>query len=40
MVNAIEQGGILMGLIQNEIPIHVPKTALLQPAFNFKQLMI
>jgi NAD(P)H-nitrite reductase large subunit len=40
MVNAIEQGGILMGLIQNEIPINVPKKALLQPTFNFKQLMI
>jgi NAD(P)H-nitrite reductase large subunit len=40
MVNDIERGGILMGLIQNEIPINVPKTALLQPSFNFKQLMI
>ncbi|MDJ0816687.1 MAG: FAD-dependent oxidoreductase [Desulfobacterales bacterium] len=40
MLNAIEQGGILMGLIQNEIPINVPKKVLLQPTFNFKQLMI
>ncbi len=40
LVNAIEQGGILMGLIQNEIPINVPQKVLLQPSFNFKQLMI
>jgi NAD(P)H-nitrite reductase large subunit len=40
LVNAIEQGGILVGLIQNEIPLNIPKTLLLQPSFNFKQLMI
>ena len=40
MINAIEQGGIFMGLIQNEIPLNVPNHVLSQPSFNFKQLMI
>ena len=40
LINAIEQGGILMGLIQNEIPLNVPKSVLLQPSFNIKQLMM
>jgi len=40
LINAIEQGGIFMGLIQNEIPLNVPNSVLSQPSFNFKQLMI
>jgi NAD(P)H-nitrite reductase large subunit len=40
LINAIEQGGIYMGLIQNEIPLNVPIRVLSQPSFNFKQLMI
>lgn len=39
LINAIEQGGIFMGLIQNEIPLNVPNGALAKPSFNFKQLM-
>jgi NAD(P)H-nitrite reductase large subunit len=40
LINAIEQGGIFMGLIQNEIPLIVPNSVLAQPAFNFKQLVM
>jgi NAD(P)H-nitrite reductase large subunit len=40
LINAIEQGGIFMGLIQNEIPLNVPNRVLSQLSFNFKQLMI
>ena len=40
LINDIEQGGIFMGLIQNEIPLNVPKEILSQPSFNFKQLMM
>lgn len=39
MVNAVEQGGVLMALIQSETPIKLPREALLKPSFNFKQLM-
>jgi NAD(P)H-nitrite reductase large subunit len=39
LINAIEQGGIFMGLIQNKIPLTVPNSVLSQPSFNFKQLM-
>ena len=39
MINAIEQGGIFLGLIQNEIPLNIPKSVLSQPSFNFKQLI-
>ena len=40
LINAIEQGGVFMSLIQNEIPINVPKSILAKPSFNFKQLMM
>jgi len=40
LINAIEQGGVFMGLIQNEIPLNVPNSVLSQPSFNFKQLMM
>jgi NAD(P)H-nitrite reductase large subunit len=39
LINAIEQGGIFMGLIQNEIPLDIPHSVLAKPSFNFKQLM-
>ena len=40
MVNAIEQGGILFSLIHNETPIRIPREKLLEPSFNYRQLMI
>lgn len=39
MVNGIEQGGVLMSLIQSETPVRASREALLKPGFNFKQLM-
>jgi NAD(P)H-nitrite reductase large subunit len=39
MVNGIEQGGMLMSLIQSETPVRLPREALLKPGFNFKQLI-
>lgn len=40
LVNAIEQGGVLLSLIQSGIPVRIPKENLLEPSFNFKQLML
>lgn len=40
LINTIEQGGIFMGLIQNEIPLNVPNSVLADSSFNFKQLMM
>jgi NAD(P)H-nitrite reductase large subunit len=39
MVNDIEQGGVLLSLIQQKIPIDIPEDNLLQPSFNFSQLI-
>ena len=39
LINQMEQGGILLSLIRNEIPITIPKEKLLDPGFNFRQLM-
>jgi NAD(P)H-nitrite reductase large subunit len=39
MVNDIEQGGVLLSLIQQKIPINIPEDNLLQPSFNFSQLI-
>jgi nitrite reductase (NADH) large subunit len=39
MVNRIEQGGVLLSLIQRQTPITVAKEALLAPGFNYKQLL-
>jgi NAD(P)H-nitrite reductase large subunit len=39
LVNSIEQGGLLLALIRNETPIGISKKKLLEPGFNFKQLM-
>lgn len=38
LVNRIEQGGILRALIENRVPITIPKTDLASPAFNFATL--
>jgi NAD(P)H-nitrite reductase large subunit len=39
LVNDIAQGGILLSMIQNRIPINVPRDALLDRGFNFSRLM-
>jgi nitrite reductase (NADH) large subunit len=39
MVNDIEQGGVFLSLIQQKIPINIPENNLLQPSFNFSQLI-
>jgi nitrite reductase (NADH) large subunit len=39
LVNAIEQGGVLTALIRSATPIRAPREALLQPGFNFRQLL-
>jgi NAD(P)H-nitrite reductase large subunit len=39
MVNDIEQGGVLLSLIQNQRTISIPKAAMLEPSFNYRQLM-
>jgi hypothetical protein len=39
MVNRIEQGGVLVSLIQSETPIRLPREVLLKSGFNFKQLI-
>lgn len=39
LVNSIEQGGVLVALIQNELPVKIPKEKLLRPSFNFRQLV-
>ena len=39
MVNAVEQGGILVSLIQSEMPVKIPKEFLLDRSFNFRQLI-
>jgi nitrite reductase (NADH) large subunit len=39
LVNQIEQGGVLLALIQNQIPLSISRRKLLEPGFNFRQLM-
>ena len=39
LVNAIEQGGVLLSLIQSETCVRVAKEKLLEPSFNYKRLM-
>ncbi|MDM8551821.1 FAD-dependent oxidoreductase [Desulfobacterales bacterium HSG2] len=39
MVNSVEQGGVLLSLIQSETPFRVPKELLLEPSFNYGQLL-
>ncbi len=40
MVNSIEQGGILLSLMHSQTPVTVGHEILLQPSFNFGQLMM
>ncbi|MBR9980879.1 MAG: NAD(P)/FAD-dependent oxidoreductase [Desulfatitalea sp.] len=40
MVNAIEQGGVLLGLIQSRMPVRLPAETLLANGFNYKQLLM
>jgi NAD(P)H-nitrite reductase large subunit len=39
LLGRIEQGGLLLALIRNETPIGISKKKLLEPGFNFRQLM-
>lgn len=39
LVNSIEQGGILVALIQSEAPVKIPKQKMLAPSFNYRQLL-
>ncbi len=39
MVNCVEQGGVLMSLIHNEIPVRAPRERLTAPSFNYSQLL-
>ena len=39
MVNEIDQGGLLVSLIQSETPVRVAKEAMLSPSFNYGQLL-
>ena len=39
LINAIEQGGVLLGLIRSRRPLETPPERLLAPSFNFRQLM-
>ena len=40
LVNAIEQGGILVALMQTEMPVKIPKEKMLSPSFNYSQLLM
>jgi NAD(P)H-nitrite reductase large subunit len=39
LVNGIEQGGLLLALIQNETPLSISRKKMLEPGFNFRQIM-
>jgi len=39
LVNNIEQGGLFLALIQNQTPLSISPKKLLEPRFNFRQLM-
>ncbi len=39
MVNRIEQGGVLRALIENQVPLAIPKGSLAKPDFNFGKLL-
>ena len=39
LINRIEQGGVLRALIQNRIPVRIPKHLLLSDNFNFSQII-
>ncbi|MBF0495187.1 MAG: NAD(P)/FAD-dependent oxidoreductase [Deltaproteobacteria bacterium] len=39
MVNAIDQGGILLSLIRSRMPLAIPREQMLSPAFNYRTLL-
>jgi len=39
LVNCVEQGGVLVALMQSETPVTIPKAKMLAPAFNYRQLI-
>ncbi|GAB6909993.1 Pyridine nucleotide-disulfide oxidoreductase [Desulfosarcina cetonica] len=39
LINAIEQGGVLRALIENQVPLRLPAEMLMRPGFNFGQLL-
>jgi len=39
MLNRVEKGGILLSMIQNQIPVSIEKQRLLDPGFDFSQLL-
>lgn len=39
LINDVEQGGVLLGLIRSQLPLAVPAEKLLEPSFNVRQLM-
>ena len=39
LINNIEQGGLFLALIQNETPLLISRRKLIEPGFNFRQLM-
>jgi nitrite reductase (NADH) large subunit len=39
MVNQVDQGGLFAALIQSETPVGIPKESMLNPGFNYKQLI-
>ncbi len=39
LINAVEQGGVLLSLIRNRAPLAIPPERLLEPSFNVRQLM-
>jgi len=39
LINAVEQGGVLLGLIRSRLPLAIPAERLLAPSFNVRQLM-
>ncbi len=39
LLGDMEQGGLLLALIQSQAPISIPRRKLLEPKFNFRQLM-
>jgi NADPH-dependent 2,4-dienoyl-CoA reductase/sulfur reductase-like enzyme len=39
MVNGIDQGGLLISLMHSQAPVRIPKRKMLDPSFNYRQLM-
>lgn len=39
MVNAIEQGGVLISAMHSRVPIRIPRERLIGPGFNYRQLL-